>query len=85
MTSLAGGGLPVGQSGFLFFRLTRESKEEEEERERETRDMRGAFVVVEGLDRAGKSTQVARLAAALDCKPIKFPGENSALVVHTSQ
>lgn len=41
---------------------------------------RGAFIVVEGLDRAGKSTQVARLKAALMSGPegksatvMKFP------------
>lgn len=39
--------------------------------------MRGLFVVVEGLDRAGKSTQVSRLASALDAKAIKFPGKST--------
>lgn len=41
---------------------------------------RGAFIVIEGLDRSGKSTQAARLLARLEgtSKPvqlIKFPGK----------
>jgi dTMP kinase len=35
---------------------------------------RGRFIVIEGLDRAGKSTQVDRLAKRLDAKVWKFPG-----------
>lgn len=40
---------------------------------------RGAFIVVEGLDRAGKTTQVKRLADKLSAKghtvqSIRFPG-----------
>jgi dTMP kinase len=41
--------------------------------------MRGAFIVVEGLDRAGKSTQVAKLANELNCKAIKFPDRTTAI------
>lgn len=36
---------------------------------------RGALIVVEGLDRAGKSTQVERLVQELDARLVKFPGE----------
>lgn len=35
---------------------------------------RGAFIVIEGLDRAGKSTQVSLLAKSLDARSLKFPG-----------
>ena len=42
--------------------------------------LRGAFVVVEGLDRSGKSTQVALLeerlkAEGVPVRLVKFPGE----------
>ncbi|PWN50915.1 hypothetical protein IE53DRAFT_73942 [Violaceomyces palustris] len=40
---------------------------------------RGALIVVEGLDRAGKSTQVARLAEALEARSIKFPERTTAI------
>ncbi|KAN0059840.1 Thymidylate kinase [Thecaphora frezii] len=40
---------------------------------------RGLFIVVEGLDRAGKSTQVARLANKLGAKEIKFPNRTTAI------
>jgi polyphosphate kinase 2 (PPK2 family) len=41
---------------------------------------RGAFIVFEGLDRSGKSTQVARLVAGLNSSGVnavacRFPGE----------
>jgi len=41
---------------------------------------RGAFIVLEGLDRSGKSTQVDRLIARLEqegrrARVQKFPGE----------
>lgn len=41
---------------------------------------RGAFIVFEGLDRSGKSTQVARLVESLNQSGVKavgcrFPGE----------
>lgn len=41
---------------------------------------RGAFIVIEGLDRSGKSTQAAALLARLEhmnvpAKLIKFPGQ----------
>jgi hypothetical protein len=47
---------------------------------------RGAFIVIEGLDRSGKSTQAARLLARLEAasKPaqlIKFPGKRRSLPV----
>ena len=47
---------------------------------------RGAFVVIEGLDRSGKSTQAARLLARLEVasKPaqlIKFPGKRRSVHV----
>ena len=43
---------------------------------------RGAFIVFEGLDRSGKSTQVALLADRLkqggaDVKLMKFPGQRA--------
>lgn len=41
--------------------------------------MRGKFIVLEGLDRSGKSTQVARLVERLqqdgEARLQKFPGE----------
>ncbi|SAM82752.1 related to thymidylate kinase [Ustilago bromivora] len=40
---------------------------------------RGFFIVVEGLDRAGKSTQVDRLAEHLQAKAIKFPERTTAI------
>jgi len=41
---------------------------------------RGAFIVIEGLDRAGKTTQVKKLCDALysaghNVKTIRFPGK----------
>ena len=41
---------------------------------------RGAFIVLEGLDRSGKSTQCSRLvdnlnAQGIKAKGIRFPGE----------
>lgn len=36
---------------------------------------RGKFIVLEGLDRSGKSTQVERLVKKLDAKLQKFPGK----------
>ena len=43
---------------------------------------RGAFIVLEGLDRSGKSTQAALLADHLkkegvDVKLMKFPGQHA--------
>jgi dTMP kinase len=40
---------------------------------------RGAFIVLEGLDRTGKSTQTAKLVERIEkqgraCKLLKFPG-----------
>ncbi|CBQ73602.1 related to thymidylate kinase [Sporisorium reilianum SRZ2] len=43
------------------------------------RRKRGFFIVVEGLDRAGKSTQVERLAQHLHAKAIKFPERTTAI------
>lgn len=45
---------------------------------------RGAFVVIEGLDRAGKTTQVKKLCDALhasgkNIKSIRFPGKFVAI------
>jgi len=45
---------------------------------------RGAFIVIEGLDRSGKSTQCARLAARLEAagkpvKSVKFPDRTTAI------
>ena len=42
---------------------------------------RGAFIVLEGLDRSGKTTQTAKLVQRIqslgkECKLIKFPGES---------
>ncbi|KAM3069059.1 Thymidylate kinase [Clarireedia jacksonii] len=47
--------------------------------EKSESDSRGAFIVIEGLDRAGKTTQVARLCDALyasgrNVKRLRFPG-----------
>ena len=39
---------------------------------------RGALLVIEGLDRAGKTTQVERLVQELDARLVKFPGELNA-------
>ena len=44
------------------------------------RKARGAFIVIEGLDRSGKSTQVALLeerfkTAQIPVRLVKFPGE----------
>ncbi|KAJ1018939.1 hypothetical protein NDA16_004742 [Ustilago loliicola] len=44
-----------------------------------SRRKRGFFIVVEGLDRAGKSTQVERLAEHLQAKAIKFPERTTAI------
>ena len=38
---------------------------------------RGKFIVLEGLDRSGKSTQVEKLVKKLDARLQKFPGEYS--------
>lgn len=48
--------------------------------ESSTASRRGAFIVLEGLDRSGKSTQVARLVEKLEqngkrAHLQKFPGE----------
>ncbi|KAG8694980.1 Thymidylate kinase [Ceratobasidium sp. 394] len=45
---------------------------------------RGAFIVIEGLDRSGKSTQCAQLAARVEAagkpvKSIKFPDRTTAI------
>ena len=45
--------------------------------------MRGAFIVIEGLDRSGKSTQVGLLEERLKSEGIpvrlaKFPGKQTA-------
>ncbi|PWN40546.1 hypothetical protein IE81DRAFT_335230 [Ceraceosorus guamensis] len=40
---------------------------------------RGALIVVEGLDRAGKSTQVERLVKALDARLVKFPDRTTPI------
>ncbi|KAK7033018.1 thymidylate kinase [Favolaschia claudopus] len=45
---------------------------------------RGAFIVVEGLDRAGKTTQVSALQTRLEnegilCKLLKFPDRTTAI------
>jgi dTMP kinase len=45
----------------------------------ETKPKRGAFIVIEGLDRSGKSTQAKRLVERLEkttkAKLVKFPSE----------
>lgn len=48
-------------------------------RDPETSVTRGAFIVIEGLDRAGKTTQVKKLCDALydanhNIKMLRFPG-----------
>lgn len=50
-----------------------------EVKEEMQRRKRGFFIVVEGLDRAGKSTQVERLAEHLQAKAIKFPERTTAI------
>lgn len=40
---------------------------------------RGAFIVVEGLDRSGKSTQVARLVETLEARHVKFPERTTSI------
>ncbi|WFC98383.1 dTMP kinase [Malassezia yamatoensis] len=40
---------------------------------------RGALIVVEGLDRAGKSTQVERLVATLHARLVKFPDRTTQI------
>lgn len=45
---------------------------------------RGAFIVVEGLDRSGKTTQVKRLEAELsrqgrEVKSLRFPGKSPTI------
>lgn len=40
---------------------------------------RGKLIVVEGLDRAGKSTQVARLVEHLGARYVKFPDRTTAI------
>ena len=40
---------------------------------------RGALIVVEGLDRAGKSTQVARLVEVLQARLVKFPDRTTQI------
>lgn len=42
-------------------------------------EARGALIVVEGLDRAGKSTQVARLAELLQARLVKFPDRTTQI------
>ncbi|WFD37633.1 dTMP kinase [Malassezia japonica] len=44
-----------------------------------TRGSRGALIVVEGLDRAGKSTQVARLVDLLHARLVKFPDRTTEI------
>lgn len=46
---------------------------------------RGLFIVLEGLDRSGKTTQVARLEQSIKaqgktCRVQKFPGETSTIL-----
>ena len=50
---------------------------------------RGAFIVLEGLDRSGKSTQAALLADRLkqegvDVKLMKFPGQHQSPSILTT-
>ena len=41
--------------------------------------MRGAFIVFEGIDRSGKSTQVERLLQTLDnSERLQFPNRSSS-------
>lgn len=46
---------------------------------------RGAFIVVEGLDRSGKTTQVKKLCDSLyssghNVKSLRFPGNSSEVL-----
>jgi dTMP kinase len=55
-------------------------------REPKTIGQRGAFIVIEGLDRAGKTTQVKRLCDKLysqghNIKTLRFPGNIYLFVV----
>lgn len=47
--------------------------------------MRGKFIVLEGLDRSGKTTQVAKLVERLDARLQKFPGELNAEFAKTDR
>jgi len=47
--------------------------------------LRGPFIVIEGLDRSGKSTQTALLlarleAAGIPAKLLKFPGRWASMI-----
>jgi dTMP kinase len=49
-----------------------------------TNTERGAFIVLEGLDRSGKTTQTAKLVQRVEklgkpCKLVKFPGKQFSL------
>lgn len=51
-----------------------------------TKPKRGAFIVIEGLDRAGKTTQVKKLCDRLyseghNVKTIRFPGISSNMSI----
>ena len=51
---------------------------------------RGAFIVVEGLDRAGKTTQVKRLCDKLysqdhNIKTLRFPGDLYSLLFNSTK
>jgi len=42
---------------------------------------RGAFIVLEGVDRCGKTTQAARLTEALGAEFMRFPDRTTAIGV----
>lgn len=44
-----------------------------------TNKVRGALIVIEGLDRAGKSTQVNRISQQIFAKTIKFPERSTPI------
>lgn len=61
--------------------MTSQTGDERPWQEPATPVVRGAFIVVEGLDRAGKTTQVRKLADELyhsgrNVRTMRFPGAN---------
>lgn len=45
----------------------------------DTRPRRGLFIVLEGLDRSGKTTQAGKIAEALGAESLRFPDRKTAI------